>query len=112
MKTYAQATPIVKLLDNRFEFDELASAYNNLRYTAVLETVFTVDAKYEANLPGLAFDYYGDVEYWRAIMAFNAMIDPMVEMTVGAQIALPSKTSVDAALIQPTAERSTVSLTI
>lgn len=112
MRTYGQATPVTKLLNNVFELDELNSAYTNLRYTAVLETIVTVDARYEANLPGLAYAYYGDQEYWRAIMAFNAMVDPFMDMVVGTQIRLPSKVSVDAALTKPSSERTDTVLTI
>lgn len=93
---YSQATPIVTLLNGLTDIDPLSSQYTNMRFRVSVDKVLMIDAKYEANLPGLAFDYYGDQEYWRAIMCFNGLSDPLTDVCVGATIGLPNKSSLDA----------------
>jgi hypothetical protein len=93
---YSTVTPLTTLFDGTTDIDILSSQYANMRYSVAVDKVITIDAKYEANLPGLAFDYYADVEYWRAIMCFNGLVDPLNDVCVGAQIGLPNKSSLDA----------------
>jgi hypothetical protein len=95
MLTYSQATPTTTLLDNTTELDILNSTYANIRYSATVETKITIDSKYEANLPGLAYDYYGNQELWRAILAFNGLEDPFNDIIVGVEIYLPSLASIE-----------------
>jgi hypothetical protein len=96
MQLYKDATPTITLEDNTQSLDFLRSAYVDLRYGAILETTVTIDSRYEANLPGLAFDYYGDQELWRAILAFNGLTDPLNDIIVGVQLRMPSQSSIDA----------------
>lgn len=96
MQLYSESTPVIRLTDNTIALDLLNSGYVNLRYGATLETVITIDSRYEANLPGLAFDYYGNQEMWRVIMEFNGIQDPLNEVLVGVLIRMPSQASVDA----------------
>jgi hypothetical protein len=95
MQQYSDVTPTTRLLDNRFDLDVLQSSYNNIRWTVVPDTIITIDSKYEANLPGLAYDYYGDQTVWRAILAFNGLNDPISDIIVGSVIGLPSRSSLD-----------------
>lgn len=93
---YSVATPLTTLLNGVTDLDILSSQYINMRFTVSVDKVITIDARYEANLPGLAFDYYSDQEYWRAIMVFNGLSDPLNDVCVGAKIGLPNKSSLDA----------------
>jgi hypothetical protein len=92
---YSAATPVETLLDGTIDFNVTKSLYANLRWNTVPERIITIDSKYEANLPGLAFDYYGDMEMWRAILAFNGLFDAVQDVQVGVQIGLPSRQSID-----------------
>ena len=94
--SYSDVTPLTTLFSGVTDIDFLSSQYKNMRYSVSVDKVITIDAKYEANLPGLAFDYYADQEYWRAIMCFNGLIDPINDVCVGAQIGMPNKSSLDA----------------
>ena len=96
MKTYREVTPVVQLLDNTLELDIFKSSYVNLRFGVVPTQIVIIDAKYQANLPGLAYDFYGDQEYWRAILAFNGLTDPISDITVGQKIGLPDAGSLQA----------------
>jgi len=93
---YSEATPLITLLNGDTDLDILSSQYVNMRFMVSVDKVVTIDSKYEANLPGLAFDYYGDQEYWRAIMHFNGLTDPISEVCVGSLIGMPNKSSLDA----------------
>lgn len=95
MQQLSDVTPITQLYDGGFDLDLLKSSYNNLRWTVAVDYLLTIDSKYEANLPGLAYDYYGDTSYWRAILMFNGLNDPISDIIVGAVIGLPSRTSLD-----------------
>lgn len=95
MQLYYQATPTITLADNSKSLDFLNSSYVDIRYGAKTETVITIDSRYEANLPGLAFDYYGDQEMWRVILAFNGLTDPINEVIVGVSLNMPSQASID-----------------
>ena len=85
-------------MDNTQQLDILQSKYVNIRYGVSIERHVTIDSKYEANLPGLAYDYYGDVEMWRVIMEVNGLSDPLNDVVVGAVLAMPTRASVDAFL--------------
>ena len=98
MQTYAQATPTSLDMDNTYQLDILKSKYANIRYGVSIDRRITIDAKYEANLPGLAYDVYGDVNMWRIILAVNGLSDPLNDVVVGTVLALPNKASVDAYL--------------
>jgi hypothetical protein len=95
MKEYSEATPQTILLDGTRDIDILDSPYVNIRFGASVDTIITITAKYEANLPGLAFDYYGDQRYWRALLAFNGMVDPINDIQVGVVLGLPNKNSLE-----------------
>jgi len=100
MKDYSSVTPTIQLMDNSFDLDQLSGGYVNMRFEVKLAALVTIDAKYQANLPGLAFDYYGDQRYWRAILAFNGLTDPLNDVTVGRTLGLPDATSLQAFLSQ------------
>lgn len=95
MQEYSQVTPVTLLLDNSYDLDVFRSSYANIRWGVSPDIVITIDSKYEANLPGLAFDYYGDQSFWRAILAFNGLTDPLTDVCVGSRIGLPSRSSLD-----------------
>jgi hypothetical protein len=100
MKDYAEVTPAVTLLDMTVDLDVFNSSYVNLRFGVLPAQIVTIDSRYQANLPGLAHDFYGDQKYWRAILAFNGLVDPINDVMVGARIGLPDPTSLDAFMAQ------------
>jgi len=98
MKSYSEVTPTTQLLNASYELDQLRSGYRNIRFEVVLAEIITITAQYQANLPGLAYDYYGNQDYWRAILAFNGLVDPMSDITVGRSIGMPDASSLQAYL--------------
>lgn len=100
MKDYSEVTPTIQLLDNTNDLDVFNSSYVNMRFGVLPAQVITIDAKYQANLPGLAFDFYGDQKYWRAILSFNGLVDPINDVVVGVRIGLPDPASLEAFMAQ------------
>lgn len=96
MKPYSDLTPLTTLLNGKVDVDILRSPFTNIRFGVEVDSIITVGAEYEANLPGLAFDYYGDQSYWRAILAFNGLADPINDVMVGTVLGMPNKSSLDA----------------
>jgi len=96
MQNYYEVTPLVVLLNGKKDIDVCNSPYTNIRYGVTVDKVITIDSKYEANLPGLAYDYYGDQRYWRAILAFNGLVDPINDIQTGVQLGMPNKASLEA----------------
>ena len=91
---WTELTAIVQDLDNKYEYDILNSLYANLKYNVDIQEVLTLESKYEGNLPGLAYDYYGDMEMWRVIMWTNGLRDPFDDVIAGCALNMPSMASV------------------
>lgn len=100
MQNYSEVTPTVRLLDRTTDLDIFKSSYANMRFGVLPAQIITIDSKYQANLPGLAYDYYGDQTYWRAILWFNGLSDPINDVMVGTKIGLPDPTSLAAFMAQ------------
>lgn len=93
MKEYSEVTSVVRLLNDGYDIDILTSSYTNIRFGVLPAKIVMIDARYQANLPGLCHDFYGDQKYWRALLAFNGLIDPINDIVVGAKIGLPDPVS-------------------
>lgn len=94
LSTWAESTPIVTDRDNTSQFDILKSLYTNLRYNFIIQQVYTVQSQYEANLPGLAYDFYGDQNFWRVILIANGLSDPISDIVTGMSLVLPTSDSI------------------
>lgn len=74
------------------------SAYKDLRFNVSMASYITIDAAYEANLPGLSDATYGTTDLWRVILYANGLSDPINDVVVGTRIGLPDLSSVAAYL--------------
>jgi hypothetical protein len=111
MKEYRSVTPTVRLLNNTYDLDIVTSEYANIRWGVGLKGILTISSQYVANLPGLAYDYYGDQSYWRAILAFNGLQDPISDIQVGTILGLPDDSSLQGYLSR-TVQSSSVTMTV
>jgi hypothetical protein len=78
------------------DWDVFSSAYKNLRFNVPTNQQIQLTASTAANLPGLAYLYYGDTSLWRALLAYNGWSDPLSEVAPGVVMNIPTK----AALLQ------------
>lgn len=94
---YTRYTPV----DNTgTTYSASKSAYKNIRFALPLSRQILVDSKYMANLPGLAYDLYGDTSLWRMILAYNGLQDAVNDICVGMTLNVPLKSDVIAYLSQ------------
>lgn len=111
MKSYSDVTPIIQLMDGTYDLDVQSSEYANVRWNVPVDRLVTITAPYVANLPGLAYDVYGNQDYWRAILAFNGLQDPISDVQVGVVIGLPNDAGLQAFLTR-TKQSNSVTMTI
>jgi len=94
---YTRYTPV----DNTgASYSVAKSAYKNIRFALPVSRQITIDAKYMANLPGLAYDLYGDTSLWEMILAYNGLQDALNDICVGMVLNVPLKSDVIAYLSQ------------
>jgi hypothetical protein len=112
MKSYFEATPATRLFNNELDLDFARSGYTNIRFSVPVSQLVTITAKYVANLPGLAYDFYGDMDMWRIILAFNGLQDPISDIQVGVVIGLPDLSAVQHYLSATSQKSNAVTLSI
>lgn len=84
------------------------SAYKNVRYALVfMKTVIVTQADI-ANLPGFAYDFYGDESAFHVLLAYNGLTDPITDIYVGLPLKLFTKASLDAYLASQTQNSSSI----
>jgi len=81
-------------------YDIFSSAYKNIRFAIQPQTQYQLTATDMANLPGLAYKFFGDVSLWRLLMAYNGISDPLSGVAVGMVLNIPSRSDVIAYLSQ------------
>jgi hypothetical protein len=62
------------------------------------EQTFVVTSANVANSPGLAYQIYGDKNYWWIICIYNGILDPIQDLQPGTVLQIPSITNVNSFL--------------
>lgn len=89
--SYSQYTPVTS--DGR-AWSIWRSAYKNIRFSLRLERVVTLTESDTANLPGISFRQYGTVDYWRILLHYNGLADPIQDVYAGMSFNLPTQASI------------------
>jgi len=76
------------------QWDYFSWAFKNIRFNVPINQQIQLTAADAANLPGLAYRYFGDTSWWRVILAFNGWSDPLSDVAPGVIMNLPTKASV------------------
>lgn len=71
-----------------------SSGYKNLRFALVPETRITLTQADIGNLPGLAYRLLGDKDFWRILLAYNGLHDPLQDIYAGQTLQVPTKRSI------------------
>lgn len=58
-------------------------------------SIYTVKRQDLGRLDLLAYSYYGNVSLWWIIAAYNGIVNPLIDMTVGQSLRIPNKTLVE-----------------
>ncbi|QBQ74641.1 peptidoglycan binding protein [Burkholderia phage BcepSauron] len=85
---WSRYTPVDSTTTN---YDLFRSAFRNVRFNVESQTRYQITSLDMANLPGLAYKFFGDTSLWRALMAYNGITDPLSGVCVGLTIKVPTK---------------------
>ena len=92
---YSQFTPIDS---TGSAFNVFKSAYVNIKYGPPTNTQYPVQLHDMCNLPGICYNLYGDTSFWRGLISFNGIVDPLQEIYPGLILNVPSKSDIIAYL--------------
>lgn len=70
------------------------SAYKNVRFNLKLQTVRTLTETDASDLPGLSYRLYGTVDYFRILLHYNGLSDPIQDVYPGMQFRVPTQASI------------------
>jgi hypothetical protein len=84
-------------------YDIFSSAYKNVSFALQPQTQYQLTKTDMANLPGLAYKFFGDVSLWRLLLAYNGISDPLSQVAVGVVINIPARSDIIAYLTQQSA---------
>lgn len=82
-------------VDNTGKILDIFSAkYKNIRFQLPTSQTLIVNSGTEANLPGLAYQLYGDVSLWWVLLLYNGLYDPINDVKPGLVLRIPSKDAI------------------
>ena len=81
-------------------YNAFKSAYVNIRFGPAVNNQYVVKQHDMCNLPGICYNLYADSSFWRGLISFNGIVDPMQEIYPGLVLNVPSKSDVIAYLSQ------------
>ena len=89
MSDYRRANyiPVIGTL----RLDWLRAKYINIKFLVPAKGIFVVTEAFEANLPGIAFEIFGDIELWWALALYNGIVDPIDDVSVGTRLLIPDR---------------------
>ncbi len=67
--------------------------FKNLHLRVPVQETVIVDARWEANLPGLAAEKLGSRYLWWAILMYNGLDDAITDVYPGRVLRIPSRTA-------------------
>lgn len=76
----------------------LSAKYKNIRQLLNPEHSYNLDQSDIANAPGIAFNVYGDRDYWWVICLYNGITDPIGGFIPGTVLQLPTLADINALL--------------
>lgn len=94
---WSNYTPIDSTGSN---YDLFNSAYVNVRFQVQPTTQYQITKTDMANLPGMAYRFFGDTSLWRALMRYNGLSDPISQIAVGLVLNVPTKSDLLAYISQ------------
>jgi hypothetical protein len=100
----------LKLSARKNSLDYLTAKYLNIRFSIAPERNFLVTAANVANTFGIAYQVYGNKNYWWVVAMYNGIINPIEDLKPGDVLQLPSLTAINAFLTRNLEENSKVTI--
>lgn len=88
---WSRFTPVDNTGSN---YNMFKSGFKNVRFNVPNQSRYQLSMLDMANLPGLAYKFYGDTSLWRALMAYNGITDPLSEICPGMTINVTTKSAI------------------
>jgi hypothetical protein len=105
---YSKYTPLDNTGD---QYDVFVSGYKNIRFNIQQTSQLQLDNSTAYNLPGIAYQVYGDTSLWWALLAYNGLNDPLSDVYPGLVLLIPPKAQIQA-YISRQSSGSTPTLTV
>lgn len=84
--------------NNPNSLDYLSAKYKNIGQILPASQTLIITQKYVANPFGIAFDVYGNRDYWWLVCLFAGVLNPITDFINGMVIQLPSLSDLNALL--------------
>lgn len=97
---------------NKPYLDYLSAKYLNMRFQIAASKNYVVGQSDVANAPGIAFNFYGSVDYWWVVCMYNGILDPISEFAPGLVLQLPTLADVNAFLSAQGAPQASAVVTL
>lgn len=88
---YSKYTPLDSTGDG---YDSFRSGYKNIRFNIQQTQQVQLDDSTAYNLPGLAYQLYGDTSLWYGLMLYNGLSDPLTDIQPGLILLVPTKSDI------------------
>ena len=85
MSDFRRANFLPMTLDFK-RLDYFRALYVDIAFALPTTKTFFITNAWEANLPGLAFNLYNDINYWWVLGLYNGIVDPILDVSVGKQM--------------------------
>jgi len=89
--TWSKFTPLDNTRDARSIWK---SAYKNIRFSIPLQEIIVLTDSQSANLPGLSYEKYGVVDFWRVLLHYNGLSDPIQDVYTGMTFRIPTQAGI------------------
>lgn len=82
----------IMLTADKTKLDYQNVKYIDIRFSLQAIQKIVVSDAFEANLPGIAYQLWGDPDfkYWWALGLYNGIVDPIEDVVTGLELLIPS----------------------
>lgn len=109
---WSSATPIYTYNSKNY-YNPFRSNYKNIRYTIPSQGKYTVTAGDTGRIAMISYKVYGDTCFWRALLEYNGLKNPVSDIYPGLVLNLPNKSALVSLLSDtPHEKQNSISSTI
>lgn len=97
-----KCTPYYLDTKKSFHYDPFKSSYKNIRYLLRQVSTYTVTKQDMGRIATISYNIYGTTTFWRILLEYNQIHDPLTEIYPGVVLAVPDKAQATAYLSNTT----------
>lgn len=103
-----QRTPVYLDSNNVYHYDAFKSQYKNIRFILRQSSTYTVTKKDMGRIATISYNIYGTTTFWRILLEYNQIHDPITELYPGVTLAVPDKAQATAYLANSNSSAGTM----